>query len=224
MLIMALESATRGCSVALWKNGTVLASRCQDINYSQAEMLVPTVQATLDDAGLSFADIDIFAVTVGPGSFTGVRVGLATARGFSLAAMRPVVGVTTTEVVAYAFGMQRAYEERPVVVVLDAYGTGIYIQAFLLTATPPVPLTPVQTLMPADIADFLANLPQSVVITGDCVSKLDRYLPVDTTVVNGQHPQAWAVAAVAASRAGTGNQMAVEPLYLRSPAVTQQRL
>ncbi len=217
MLIMALESATQGSSVAVWENGKVLASCRQDLNRSQAEMLIPMAKKTLKKARLLFADIDLFAVTVGPGSFTGVRVGLATARGFGLATARPVAGVTTMETVAWTLSTQpdpdNNYCDRYILVALETYRTAFYVQPFLLTAILPVPLCPVQTLVPMEILAFLENLPRHVIVVGDELARLTPFLPDNIQVVSGMQTQAWAVAALAAAREGKKGRLAPEPFY-----------
>ena len=220
MLIMALESAIQESSVAIWQNGIVLASSRQDITRTQAEMLVLMAKATLDQAHLSFSDVDLFAVTVGPGSFTGVRVGLATARGFGLATMRPVAGVTTMEAVAWAVNIQQSYHEHCkshyVLVALTTHYKVFHVQPFSLTATLPVPLCPVQTLLPAAIADFLTSLPKDIIVVSNNIDLLVAYLPENIRIINGIQPQAWAAAAVAAARE-TKSRLAPEPLYSRIP-------
>ncbi len=224
MLIMALESATQGSSVAVWQTGKILASCRQDnMTRSQAEMLVPMVKEALGKARILFADINLFAVTVGPGSFTGVRVGLATARGLGLATARPVAGVTTMETVAWTVstkqGSDRNYCGRYILVALETYRAAFYVQPFLLTAILPVPLCPVQTLVPTEISDFLEDFPKHVIVVGDDLSRLTTYLPANMQVVSGMQPQAWAVAAIAAAREATG-RLAPEPLYAQMRAMT----
>ncbi|VBB69746.1 TsaB protein, required for threonylcarbamoyladenosine (t(6)A) formation in tRNA [invertebrate metagenome] len=221
MLIMAIDSASHGCSVAVWQDGTVLASCDQSLPERQAEILVPMVQAVLDKARLSFADIDLFAVTVGPGSFTGVRVGLATARGLGLAAARPVAGVTTTETVAWIARSDNRINNDPnhcIVVILDTRRADFYVQSFLLEDRLPSPLCPVQTLALTAVRDFLADLPPLATVVSNNITRLTAYLPTTIPVVSGIRPQAWAAAAVAAARESTG-RLAAEPLYL-APAMT----
>ncbi|MCH7931874.1 MAG: tRNA (adenosine(37)-N6)-threonylcarbamoyltransferase complex dimerization subunit type 1 TsaB, partial [Proteobacteria bacterium] len=94
MNVLALDTATAACSVALWSDGTVLAQRFATMARGHAEALMPMVEAVMAEAGLAFADLDLVATTVGPGTFTGLRVGLAAARGLALAGGLPIVGVT----------------------------------------------------------------------------------------------------------------------------------
>ncbi|KAF0118572.1 MAG: hypothetical protein FD149_595 [Rhodospirillaceae bacterium] len=215
---MALESATQGCSVAVWRDGTVLAHREAIATRAQAEILMPMVQAVRVEAGISFAEVEMFAVTVGPGSFTGVRVGLATARALGLAAARPVAGVTTSEAVAWAVGT-KSREEHLVVVLLDSFRSDVYVQPFRLTVQGPVPLGPVRALVPSALTDFLADLPAPAVLAGN-VRPVGVLPATIAGIAEETHPQAWAVAAVAAAREEMGQRRTPEPLYLRPPDVT----
>ena len=101
MRLLALDTATAACSVALWRDGAVLARRFEAMLRGQSEALMPMVGAVLAEAGCGFKDLDAIAVTVGPGAFTGLRIGLAAARGMALAAELPLIGVTTLEAVVH---------------------------------------------------------------------------------------------------------------------------
>jgi tRNA threonylcarbamoyladenosine biosynthesis protein TsaB len=102
MLVLALDSALARCSAGLVRDGVLLASRQQDAPRGQASLLPVMVQALLDDAGIRPAELDLIGVTVGPGSFTGIRAGLALAHGIALAAGLPLAGVTVGEALADA--------------------------------------------------------------------------------------------------------------------------
>jgi tRNA threonylcarbamoyladenosine biosynthesis protein TsaB len=101
MLVLAIDTALSACSVALVKDGQTMASRIEPMARGQAERLAPMVRDIMAEYGLAFRQIDRVAVTRGPGAFTGLRIGLAFARGLALALGRPCVGITTLEVLAY---------------------------------------------------------------------------------------------------------------------------
>ena len=100
MLILALDTALAACSVALWGEGRILAHKSEDMARGHSERLIPMVLEVMHEAGVGFAAVTQIAATVGPGSFTGVRIALAAARGLALARHVPLIGVTTLEVVA----------------------------------------------------------------------------------------------------------------------------
>jgi len=100
MLILALDSAVTRCSATIVAGGGVVAGCQRDLERGHASVLPVMVQDCLRDAGLQAADLDLVAVTVGPGSFTGIRGGVALAQGIAVAADRPVVGVTVGEALA----------------------------------------------------------------------------------------------------------------------------
>lgn len=101
MRILAFDTAVMGCSVAVFD--TVSGQSWTDsivTERKQAEILVPMIEKVMADAGTSFSDLARIAVTIGPGSFTGVRIGLSTARALSLASGKPLVGLSTLQVLA----------------------------------------------------------------------------------------------------------------------------
>jgi tRNA threonylcarbamoyl adenosine modification protein YeaZ len=103
MLILALDAALARCSAALVSDGELLCQRIEDRGRGQPTSLAPMAEAVLAEAGRSATDLDAVAVTVGPGSFTGLRAALALAHGIALACACPVVGVTLGEAMAEAF-------------------------------------------------------------------------------------------------------------------------
>jgi tRNA threonylcarbamoyladenosine biosynthesis protein TsaB len=100
MRILALDSAVARCSATIVADGIVVAGFQQDLAQGHAAVLPVMVSDCLRDTGMRVADCDLIAVTVGPGSFTGIRGGLALAQGLAVAAGRPVVGVTVGEALA----------------------------------------------------------------------------------------------------------------------------
>jgi len=91
--ILALDSALSSCSAAVIEDGKILCELYENRMRGQAERLIPMCQEVCATAGLSFADLDALAVTCGPGTFTGVRIGLAAAKGLALALDIPLVGL-----------------------------------------------------------------------------------------------------------------------------------
>jgi tRNA threonylcarbamoyladenosine biosynthesis protein TsaB len=129
MIVLAIDTAGTGCYVALYdsEQDTVLGAAGADIGRGHAERLMEFVDAALDAAGRTLQEIDRIAVTVGPGSFTGIRVGVAAARGLSLALGVPAVGVSTLSALAADRQMGT-----PLLVAMDAKRDEVYWQLFLV--------------------------------------------------------------------------------------------
>ena len=108
MKLLAVDTALGACSVAVLDGETILAHHFEEMARGHAEALAPMVEATMRKAGVGFAAFDRLAVTTGPGTFTGQRVGLAFMRGLKLALRKPLIGITTLEAMAFATGAERA--------------------------------------------------------------------------------------------------------------------
>lgn len=125
MIVLALDTALEACSVALGSGDRLLARRYELCGKAHAERLMPMIEAALGDAGLGMAAITRIGVTVGPGSFTGLRTGLAAARGLALALSRPAIGITTCAVLAAGIA-----KGAPLTVAIDARRGEIYLAAY----------------------------------------------------------------------------------------------
>ena len=101
MKILALETSAKAVSAAVSENGRILASGYQDTGLTHSRTLMPIVEHILKNTDLKLSDMDAIAVAVGPGSFTGLRIGAATAKGFALALDKPIVAVPTLDALAY---------------------------------------------------------------------------------------------------------------------------
>jgi len=126
MLVLAIESATPAQSVALVDGDRLVAESSYRADGTRGGRLLPTVDAVMREAGLAPRDLDVVAVSVGPGSFTGVRVGLATAKGFVLGTGARLVGVSTLEVLAEGYPVP----DITICALLDAYRGEVYAALF----------------------------------------------------------------------------------------------
>jgi len=129
MLILAIDTALDACAAAVLDTGTsrLIARESQPMKRGHAEALMPLIARVMKEAGLPFAALDRVAVTAGPGSFTGLRVGLSAARGFALATGKAAVGLTTLS--AYAAPVVSESGEQPVITAIDARHEHVYFQA-----------------------------------------------------------------------------------------------
>jgi tRNA threonylcarbamoyladenosine biosynthesis protein TsaB len=128
--VLAIDSALDQCAVAVFdtESQIILASRMLPMQRGHAEALLPMVDAVMQASGLGFESLDRIAVTIGPGSFTGLRIGISAARGFALALNIPAVGVSSFAAFAAPFIVMQP--RRAVAVVLDAKNDQAYFQEF----------------------------------------------------------------------------------------------
>lgn len=211
MRILALDTALSACSAAIWDDGTVSAQEFLPIERGHAEALLPMVERVRAEAGLPYDSLDRLAVTVGPGAFVGIRVGLAAARGLAVALDLPVVGLTTFELLAAGAG----FEGQPVSVAIDARNDQIYFQQFSDD------LEPIAAPALIKVADGAEQLKQGdSILIGSGAAKialaLDNGCRAAVRIVHDILPDAAVSARLAAGRkCHKGTEIA--PLYLRPP-------
>jgi tRNA threonylcarbamoyladenosine biosynthesis protein TsaB len=229
--LLAFDTAGTSCSAAIWRDGAVRARRFEPMSRGQSERLVPMIQAVMAEAGVAYPALDAIAVTRGPGGFTGVRIGLATARALALACARPVIGISNFEAVAAAVPRNAqgdARAGRSLAVVIDAKRSDLYVQAFGVApgAAPGAdlaPVTPARAIAPADLSAFLP--PGPLLLAGDAVeAALAALEAAGREVVAAAAPgqaDAGRVAALAAARPlPEAGAPPPDPIYLRGPDVT----
>ena len=130
MRVLAIDTALEACAAALLdtESGAIPAHESLPMRRGHAEALMPLIKRVMERAALTFAELDRVAVTTGPGSFTGLRVGIAAARGIGLAAGKPVVGLST--LAAFAAPFIAADDTLPVAAAIDARHDQVYLQVF----------------------------------------------------------------------------------------------
>jgi tRNA threonylcarbamoyladenosine biosynthesis protein TsaB len=219
MRILALDSSAAAGSAAIAEHGRVVLARAGDPSRTHGERLPRELMTLLDDAGVTLASIDRFAVAIGPGSFTGLRVGIATVQGLAFAAGKLVVPVSTFDALAW----QARAAGLPVAAWVDAHRGEVFASLIASDATTilqaPSSLTPQATL--AAWTPLLRAWPR-VRFTGDGAVRYaaairsalgDRaHIDADAPVLAG------AVAEIAAADPGRAvGPHAVVPLYVRRP-------
>jgi tRNA threonylcarbamoyladenosine biosynthesis protein TsaB len=211
--LLALDSAAASCSAAVLANGRLLAHAHVEMAHGQAEALVPMIQAVMAEAKTTFADLDLIAATRGPGSFTGLRVGLATARGLALAADVPCLGLTTTEVLAEAARAEGARGR--ILAVLDTRRADVYAQAFDGAEALSEPAAVAYDDLPAFAG------PGPVTVVGDAQARAVDALADAAPLPAVAQPDARHVATAAARRFTPGERPPLpQPLYLKPPQAT----
>jgi len=204
MILLAIDTAGIDCSAAVFDSttGRLLSEVSEELGKGHAERLMAVIDEALDKAGVELEALGRIAVVIGPGSFTGIRVGVAAARGFALSLGIDCVGVTTLETLA---AMQHAASgsDNPVLVAMDAKREEIYAQGFAADGTP---LSEPAALSAEDVDRLKASL--SADLTGSWVAKAtDRF---DIGVV----------ARLGAAKPAGGSRP--KPLYLRGPDAKPQ--
>ncbi len=222
MRILALDSATAACSAALWRDGAVLARRFAPMERGQAEALVPMVRDVMAEADMAYDHIDRIAVTVGPGAFTGLRIGLSAARGFALATGKPLGGVTTLEAVAEGVALSQL-AGRNLLVALATKRSDLYVQAFDGARRP---IGDPAVLAPEALAGWAPEAP--LLLVGDGTPPALASLAEagrEVAVANAPGlPDAALVAGLAAARIAAGGALrAAVPLYLTPPMAVVPR-
>ena len=128
-LILCIETATRSCSVALAKDGNLLQFK-EEVSeqYSHSEQLTLFIESLLKEQGIALSDLDSIAVGKGPGSYTGLRIGVSTAKGLCYALDKPLIGISTLE--AMASGMEKQSPNKVYCPMIDARRMEVYTAFF----------------------------------------------------------------------------------------------
>lgn len=211
MILLSIDTAGIDCSAAVYDtdSATLLSAVSEEIGKGHAERLMDVIDQALDLASVDFKSVGRIAVVIGPGSFTGIRVGVATARGLALSLGVECVGVTTLEALA-AYELREHSSGAPIVVAMDAKRDEIYAQAFSVTGEP---LNDAAALSAAGVESLAGSL--SARLTGSWAARLagaadarDRF---DIATV----------ARIGAGKKNVGAQRP-KPLYLRGPDAKPQ--
>lgn len=223
MTLLAFDTACDACSVAVWRAGGIVAHGAKAMMRGQSEELVVMIESVMAEAGQSFATLAAVAVTVGPGAFTGLRIGLATARAIALATDRPAIGVSTFEAIAAAARAEGDNPARAIVVAIDTKRGDLYLQSFRRDDSE-LGFAPCHDAMVLAPAAAVASLPSGpLLLAGDGAAALFEALGgggARAALAQASLPDAGHVAAIAALRLAAGlPHPPLRPLYLRPPEV-----
>lgn len=222
--ILALDAAGTACSAVLWTGGAVARRRWEAMVRGHAEALMPMARDVVADTG--FPGVDLVAVSVGPGGYTGLRIAIAAARGLGLALGVPVVGIGSLDVHRYI--ARRDGVAGPMAVLLETKRADFYLQLF---GADDAPLTNPLVASGTEVEAKLA-LHGAAAVVGDAVERFAAQATghdSDQLAGRTQAADAAAVAALAFSELGVGEGLPPRPMYLRAPdtsppAADRQRL
>lgn len=237
MLVLAVDTSTAIATVVLTQGGEVRAELAARVSAKHGETLLPNIARVLEEAGVGIAEVELLAVGLGPGSFTGVRIALATMKGLALARRTPLVGVCSLRILALGVEASAGV----VVPLIDAHKQEVYGAAYAADASGAVHelLTPFHALPPRAaerLVDVLRGDTRALMLVGDAPAELREPIAAQLaaaghTVVAGPEgadfPRGAALAAEAERlyRERGGDALhALEPLYVRAPDITMPAL
>jgi len=223
LLILAFETSAKAASVALTENGKLLGESYQNTGLTHSQTLMVMAEDVLKQCGKTAADVEAVAVAEGPGSFTGVRIGVAAAKGFAWGKEIPCYGVSTLEAMAESLGAFDGY----VCPCMDARRSQVYNALFLAEGGKLTRVSEDRAIALADLKTDLEHLDGPIYLVGDgaalCKAKFDaaglesRIAP---EIVRYQN--AWGVA-VSALKGEHVSGQELSPVYLRLSQAERER-
>ena len=228
MKILAFETSAKAGSVALMEKGILLGQYYQNTGLTHSQTVMVMAEALLKSCGLKAKDVEAVAVAAGPGSFTGVRIGVAAAKGFAWGGEIPCYGVSTLEAMALNLGIYDGY----VCPVMDARRAQVYNALFLAEQGKLTRLCEDRAISLADLSGEIKNLEKPVFLVGDgtilCYNSLQEEVPGLVLPPEHRMHQCAAGVALAAEKAifagEPGNAGELTPNYLRLSQAERERL
>ena len=227
MKVLALETSAKACSAAVTEDGRVVASAFHCTGLTHSRTLMPMLEDMLRNADLTLSDCDIIAVANGPGSFTGIRIGIAAAKGLAFAADKPAAGVSTLESMALGCAGMNGL----IVCAMDARRQQIYNAVFRAENGVLTRLREDRAISLEEAAADCGSLDGPLYIVGDGASLCHSYFTNRGIACTLSPPHllqqsAVGVAMAAAERwpANAVSAQALEPTYLRLSQAERERL
>ena len=228
MRILAFETSAKAASVALTDSGKLLAESYQNTGMTHSQTLMVMAEDLLKQCALTVSDVNAVAVAEGPGSFTGVRIGVAAAKGFAWGRQLPCYGVSTLEAMAVSLGAYQGY----VCPVMDARRSQVYNALFYVNRGILTRLTPDRAIALSDLKTELLGKTEPVFLVGDgsnlCYRTLQEEVP--GLVLPPEHRMRQRAVGVAkkkkkmAASGEPGDGAALTPNYLRLSQAEREKL
>ncbi len=228
MRILAFETSAKAAGVALLDGGKLLGESYQNAGLTHSQTLLAMAQDLLKACALEPGQVEAVAVAAGPGSFTGVRIGMAAAKGFAWGAELPCYGVSTLEAMALSFGAWQGY----VCPVMDARRGQVYNALFRVDCGNCTRLREDRAISLEDLGKDIQNLDDTIFLVGDgsilCYNTLSEKIPaLVLPAEHRMHQRASGVALAAADRIAKGlpgDGASLTPNYLRLSQAERERL
>lgn len=225
MLILAIESSAAAASAAVCRDGRLIGQYIQQCGLTHSQTLLPMAMDLLRNTALTLEEVDALAVSVGPGSFTGVRIGVATVKGLCWGAEKPAVGVSTLE--AMAWNGVCAGEDAVVCCAMDARRDQIYNALFRIRDGAPLRLCPDRAASLEEVGAELKNFGKRIFVVGDggalCYNWLTEHgAAAELAPENVRYQSAWGVC-MAAEGKPPQSAGALIPVYLRLSQAERER-
>ena len=224
MKILGFDTAAKTASVALTEGGRLVSEFYLDSGFTHSETVLPMAKALLEIAGTKPEEIDVFAVNCGPGSFTGLRIGIAAVKAMAMSLKKPCAAVSTLEALA-----ENLIESKGVICpVMDARRNEVYNALFEFDGDRLVRLTPDRAISLEDLAKEAKNCKKSLLLIGDGASLCYNYFSENniSSVLSAENVRLQSAYGVAmAARGGNFEDPALlEPNYLRLSQAERERL
>ena len=228
MRILAFETSAKAASVALTDSGKLLGESYQNTGMTHSQTLMVMAQDLLKQCGLTVSELDAVAVAEGPGSFTGVRIGVAAAKGLAWGAEKPCFGVSTLEAMALSLGVYQGY----VCACMDARRSQVYNALFYVNQGAMERVSPDRAISLAELGEELKTLEGPVFLVGDGAILIHRTLsPALPGLIlppeHRMHQRAVGVALLAEEKCAAGeagDAGALRPNYLRLSQAEREKL
>jgi len=229
MIILALESSATACSVALTRDGELIAQAYQHSGLTHSRTLLPMVDSVLNSCGENMDNVDVVAVAAGPGSFTGLRIGVATAKGLAWAGDKDCAACSTLESMAWPLAHM---EDKVIVCAMDARRNQVYNAIFLAKNGKLQRMSEDRAISLSDLAVELKNIENEKIVVGDgaklCYNTVSE-MGVELTIApeHLRMQNGWGVARAAQELAEMGQLIKGEQLnavYHRLSQAERERL
>ena len=223
MKILAVDSSAKSASVAVTENGRLISECFVNNALTHSRTLMPMIDNALSQADMSFNDIDALCVNVGPGSFTGIRIGVAAVKGLAAADNKPCAGVSTLESIAYNF----ADENCIVCAVMDARCNQVYTAIFRCNGSEIIRICEDKAVSIGELGEELSEYNEKIYLAGDgaeiCFKAFSEKLEnIVLPAENRRYQRAFGVALAAEKNNNFTDSALLAPVYLRLPQAERE--